>query len=138
MTCSLCESSAAHPMCLWLSGDHIELKETLNKGDQRLEKSIKSNLVNNDKFELNGFLNTSLNRYKFIDFINNENDFSGNDLTGVPSEIINAGLDFETTIGFFGNINFQYVGEQPITDSNSLYSESYSLTNFKIGFLKAD
>ena len=47
VTCTLCESTAAHPMCLWLSGDHIELKETLNKGEQRLEKSIKSDLVNN-------------------------------------------------------------------------------------------
>lgn len=102
-----------------------------------IEFTVNANLIQNDGFELNGFFNTSLNRYKFVDFVDEDNDFSGNDLTGVPSEIINVGLDFETKFGLFGNINVQHVGEQPITDSNTLYSDSYSLTNFKIGYLKS-
>ena len=55
----------------------------------------------------------------------------------MPSDILNAGLDFNSKIGVYGTINFQYVGQQPITDSNSLYSDSYNLTNIKIGFQKS-
>src|SRR5690606_31261859 len=37
-------------------------------------------------------------------------------------------------IGFYGNINFQYVGSIPMNDSNSLYSDNYKLTNVKVGY----
>ena len=52
----------------------------------------------------------------------------------MPSDIFNAGVDFNSTFGFYGNLNFQYVGSMPITDANSLYSDSYKLINFKIGY----
>ena len=67
-------------------------------------------------------------------FVDEDEDYSGNQLTGVPSEVFNAGIDFDSKVGIFGNVNFQQVGSQPITDSNSLYSDSYQLTNLKIGF----
>ena len=35
----------------------------------------------------------------------------------------------------YGNINFQYVSSMPMTDSNSLFSDSYNLTNMKFGYL---
>ena len=112
----------------------VNAGQTLHDG---LELSLNSTLINNEILSINGFFNCSINNYKFEDFIDGDNDFSGNDLTGVPSEIINIGLDFTTKIGFYGNINFQYVGRQPITDNNSLYSNNYNLINMKIGFKKS-
>ena len=112
----------------------VNAGQTLHDG---LELSLNSTLINNEILSINGFFNCSINNYKFEDFIDGDNDFSGNDLTGVPSEIINIGVDFRTKIGFYGNINFQYVGSQPITDNNSLYSNSYNLINMKIGFKKS-
>ncbi|RZN79996.1 MAG: TonB-dependent receptor [Winogradskyella sp.] len=112
----------------------INAGQTLHDG---LELDLSSNLIDKEKFKLNAFFNYSLNNYKFEDFVDGDNDFSGNDLTGVPSDILNAGLDFNSKIGVYGTINFQYVGQQPITDSNSLYSDSYNLTNIKIGFQKS-
>ena len=112
----------------------INAGQTLHDG---LELSLNSTLINNEILSVNGFFNYSINNYKFEDFIDGDNDFSGNDLTGVPSEIINIGVDFTTKIGFYGNINFQYVGSQPVTDNNSLYSNSYNLINMKIGFKKS-
>lgn len=111
----------------------VNAGQTLHDG---LELSINSTLIKHTSFSINSFLNYSLNNYKFEEFIDGENDFSGNDLTGVPSDIFNAGIDFDTKVGFYGNINFQHVGEQPITDSNSLFSNSYNLTNFRVGFNK--
>ena len=112
----------------------VNAGQTLHDG---LELSLNSTLINNEILSINGFFNCSINNYKFEDFIDGDNDFSGNDLTGVPSEIINIGVDFTTKIGFYGNINFQYVGRQPITDNNSLYSNNYNLINMKIGFKKS-
>ncbi|MFD1063501.1 TonB-dependent receptor domain-containing protein [Winogradskyella litorisediminis] len=111
----------------------VNAGQTLHDG---IELSLNASLINETNFSVNSFFNLSINDYKFEEFIDGDNNFSGNDLTGVPSEVLNAGLDFSSKIGFFGNINFQHVGEQPITDSNNLYSENYNLTNFKIGYQK--
>jgi iron complex outermembrane receptor protein len=85
---------------------------------------------------ISSFLSYTLNHFKFKEFIDDTNDFSGNDLTGVPSNVFNLGFIFNSETGIYGNINYQYVGRIPITDSNDLYSDRYNLTNCKIGFQK--
>ena len=99
-----------------------------------LECRLDYKLIDNESLKINTSLNYTLNNFKFEEFIDGDNDFSGNDLTGVPSDIFNYILDISTPSGIYGNINFQYVGRQAITDSNSLYSDSYNLTNLKIGY----
>lgn len=78
--------------------------------------------------------NVTWNQFRFKEFIDDGNNYSGNDLTGVPSHIVNLGLNLTSKKGFYGNIHFQHVGKIPITDNNSLYSESYSLARLKTGF----
>ena len=99
-----------------------------------LEIALNYKWLENKNLSLSSFINYTLNNFIFKEFIDDTNDFSGNDLTGVPSDIFNAGIDFDSTWGLYGNVNFQYVGSMPITDANSLYSDSYKLTNFKIGY----
>tara|TARA_R110002050_G_scaffold281956_2_gene429653 strand:- start:19900 stop:22188 length:2289 start_codon:yes stop_codon:yes gene_type:complete len=101
-----------------------------------LEISLNYNWLQTEELSINTFTNCTLNNFTFKEFIDDENNFSGNDLTGVPSKIFNTGIDVESTFGLYGNINFQYVGRMPITDSNSLYSNNYNLTNLKFGFKK--
>ncbi len=90
--------------------------------------------VQKESVQLSTFFNYSRNDFIFKEFIDGDNYFSGNQLTGVPSEILNAGIDLNSKMGFYGNLNFQYVGKQPITDGNTLFSDSYSLLNLKMGF----
>ncbi|GAA3624819.1 TonB-dependent receptor domain-containing protein [Flavivirga jejuensis] len=99
-----------------------------------LELSLNYQWLQKETLSINSFLNYTLNNFKFKEFIDGDTNFSGNDLTGVPSDVFNAGINIESSLGFYGNINFQYVSEMPITDSNSLYSDSYNLTNFKVGY----
>ena len=109
----------------------------INAGSTRhdgLELSLDYMLFKNEPFKLNPFFNYTLNRFKFEEFIDDTNNFSGNDLTGVPDQILNLGFDFTSEIGIYGNINHQYVGAMPITDDNALYSDAYNLTNLKIGY----
>ena len=99
-----------------------------------LELALNYKWFQNKKTTLASFVNYSLNNFTFKEFVDATSDFSGNDLTGVPSDILNAGFNFNSELGFYGNVTFQYVGSMPITDSNNLYSPSYNLSNLKIGF----
>lgn len=99
-----------------------------------LELALNYNWFQDENLTISTFLNYTLNNFIFKEFIDDTNNFSGNDLTGVPSGVFNAGIDFMSTLGLYGNINYQFVGSMPITDSNSLYSDSYSLTNLKVGY----
>jgi iron complex outermembrane receptor protein len=109
----------------------INAGETQHNG---LEIDFNYKLISNKSLNINSFLNYTINNFTFKTFVDDTNDFSGNKLTGVPSEVLNLGLNFDSTKGFYGNINYQHVGSMPITDSNSLFTESYSLTNCKIGY----
>ncbi len=100
-----------------------------------LELKLLYKFIENKKLAINTFVNYTFNNFVFKEFIDDENDFSGNDLTGVPSAVFNTGVDFNFTAGFYGNINYQYVGSMPITDANTLYTEAYRLTNFKAGYV---
>lgn len=99
-----------------------------------LELELNYNWLNEKPFTLSTFVNYTLNNFKFEEFIDDTADYSGNDLTGVPSDVFNAGIDFNSDLGIYGNLNHQFVGSMPITDSNSLYTDSYSLTNLKVGY----
>ncbi|WP_246067763.1 TonB-dependent receptor family protein [Changchengzhania lutea] len=99
-----------------------------------LELGLRYKWIQNKALSINSFLNYTRNDYIFKVFIDGSDDFSGNDLTGVPSYVFNAGIDLNSKMGIYGNINFQSVGSMPITDSNTLYSDSYQLTNIKFGY----
>ncbi|PVW12340.1 TonB-dependent receptor family protein [Marixanthomonas spongiae] len=87
--------------------------------------------------EVNPFLNTEFNFHKFIDFVDEADDFSGNDLTGVPDKKITTGVRIYHNSGLGLSSNFRYIGSQPITDSNSLYRESYNLLNIQAEYKRA-
>ena len=101
-----------------------------------LEMSLDYSIFKNKTVSIHPFLSYTLNNFKFEEFIDGENNFSGNELTGVPKQILNVGFDVTSKVGFYGNINYQFVDKMPITDSNSLYSDAYNITNFKVGYSK--
>ena len=56
-----------------------------------------------------------------------ENDYSGNDLTGVaPHTVVNQ-LDIRTRPGFYLNFTHQFVDDIPLNDANTVYQEAYHL-----------
>ena len=89
-----------------------------------------------DKIEISPFISYTNSNHKFIDFIDDEanEDYSDNDLTGVPKNKINSGIRTNFGNGLFLNITHQFVDEIPLTDANSLYSDSFNLLNFKLGY----
>ncbi len=102
--------------------------QTIHKG---LEFSTDYKLVINQLFAISPYLNATFNWHRFEDFVSDGIDFSGNKLTGVPDITVATGIAFQyKNISLYGN--HIYVGEMPMNDSNSLYSDSYNIMNLKL------
>lgn len=109
----------------------------VNAGETKyngLELVLNFRLLNSKNLSINFNNSIAFNDFKFEEFIDDNENFSGNDLTGVPKSTFNSSLNFESIIGAYLFLNYNYVGEIPITDDNSIYSKYYQLFNAKIGF----
>jgi len=78
------------------------------------------------------FTNITWNHFRFADYTDAENDYSGNALTGVPGEGIVSGLHtfFPKNISFY--LQHQYTSRIPLNDANSVYANHYHLLQAKL------
>ncbi|MBU2975223.1 TonB-dependent receptor family protein [Zobellia sp. B3R18] len=88
------------------------------------------------QLQLRPFINYTLSDFSFAEFIDEDNDFSGNPLTGVPKNRLNSGLQLQMKNGFYWNTTHQYVDQISLTDANTLYSDEFNVLNSKIGYRK--
>ncbi len=72
--------------------------------------------------------------YFFKEFTDEDQDYSGNELTGTPRHKVNWGVDYNHPSGLYGNLTYLYVSSMPMRDDNSIYSDAYSLLNLKLGY----
>ncbi|WP_298425933.1 TonB-dependent receptor [uncultured Kordia sp.] len=110
---------------------------TLNAGKtshKGIEAIIRYELFKNDYFELNSYVNASINDFNFKEFTETNANFSGNDLTGVPKSVVNLGIEMLMEKGFYGRLDFQSVGKMPANDENTVYSDAFELLNGKVGY----
>nr|WP_297917767.1 TonB-dependent receptor [uncultured Allomuricauda sp.] len=80
------------------------------------------------------YLGYSFSDHSFVDFVDGDDDFSGNPLTGVPRHRISSGIDFRHTSGIRLNLTHQFVDEIPLTDANTLRSESFNVFNARLNY----
>ncbi|WP_163514831.1 TonB-dependent receptor family protein [Gelidibacter japonicus] len=103
---------------------------TLHKG---LEISTDYKFHLTDAINVLPYVNAAFNWHRFKEFISEDVDYSGNDLTGVPNVSLASGMTLNYyNLAFY--INHLYVGEMPMNDANSLYSDAYNLINLKIDY----
>ncbi len=96
-----------------------------------LSLSYTQNFSNN--FTISPYINAEISDNRFIEFVDGNSDFSGNDLTGVPDRKVNGGVGM-TYKNFQLNTNFLHVGDMPLNDANTLNSDSYTVFNAKISY----
>lgn len=77
------------------------------------------------------------NRFKFNNYKDGSNDYSGNNLTGVPQYVIVTGLTIKLPLDFFAFAQYNNTARIPLNDSNSNYSDAYHLIYFKAGWESA-
>lgn len=86
------------------------------------------------KLRISPFVNYTFSDHSFVDFVDGENDFSGNPLTGVPKHRINSGLRFQWGAGFYWNTTHQFVDEISLRDEDTVYSDSFNVFNSRLGY----
>jgi iron complex outermembrane receptor protein len=96
-----------------------------------VEFLVNYKLIDSNNFQITPNFSAALNNFKFKDFVDGQADYSGNQLTGVPDKQINFGLDISTKQGFSLNTSYRIVGRIPMNDSNTKYSDSYSILDIK-------
>jgi iron complex outermembrane recepter protein len=93
--------------------------------------------VREDKDHLKIWASYTYNNFRFLDYVTNSNDFSRNKLTGVPANVIVAGIDASLPQGWYTNIVFNSTAQIPLNDANTEFASKYTLIGARIG-RKAD
>ncbi len=113
---------------------------TINAGKTQhngFEALVKVTPFINKKYFVNLSLAYTFADYNFKEFQDGNFDYSGNELTGVPSNSVQTFLDFyynlKEKVRLYGNFHYQFIDAMPINDANTIYSESYHLMNAKVG-----
>ena len=84
-----------------------------------------------NQIDLFPYFTGSFNHFRFKDFVDGDVDYSNNKLTGAPNYQWQTGVDLRTLSGFSLYLSILNVGDIPLNDANTLYSDSYALTNLK-------
>lgn len=100
-----------------------------------IEFLVNYKLLETLEFQITPYFSAALNNFKFKDFVDAESDYSGNELTGVPDKQWSLGLDVNTKKGFGLNVSYLTIGKIPMNDSNTKYSDAYSLLDIKTTYL---
>lgn len=108
--------------------------ETVQKGLELLIESKSFNLKNNIfsflKFRMSG----SFYRFTFENYRQNDADYSGNDLTGVPRTTVNSLLNFVLFKKLAVDYSHFYTSKIPLNDANSVWSEPSLVGNIRFRF----
>lgn len=73
------------------------------------------------------------NHYRFSDYVQDGNDFTGNRLTGIAPTIALVGADV-SIYNFYLNVTGNYTDAIPLNDANSEYASEYFLLGGRIGY----
>lgn len=84
-----------------------------------------------DMFRL--WMSYTYNNYKFLDYQNGANDYSGNKLTGVPPVVLVSGLDITFKKGWYINAVFNYTDHIPVNDGNTEFAAEYKVLSGRLG-----
>jgi len=86
--------------------------------------------------QLSPFVNYTFTDHNFVDFVDGDDDFSGNQLTGVPKRRGSAGLQIRLFENFYWNTTHQHVSEIPLRDESDLFSDPYTVLHTRLGYQK--
>lgn len=107
---------------------------TVQKGLEVLLESksfnLKNDIFNYFKFRFSG----SFYQFTFEDYRQNDNDFSGNDLTGVPRTTVNSLINFILFKKLSVDYSHFYTSKIPLNDANSVWSEPSVVGNIQLRF----
>lgn len=88
----------------------------------------------NKDLSIHPFFSGAFNDFEFKDFVDFDNDYSGNKITGVPNYQWAVGIQIDSDSGFSFYTVTRNTGKTPLDDANTLYADSYSVTDIKLSY----
>lgn len=79
-------------------------------------------------------LSYTLSDYFFDEFVDGDQDFSGNDLTGQPPHQLGAEMRWDGPASFYAHVRYRFTDAFPIRDDNSLSSSAWQTMDVRIGW----
>ncbi|HYF67043.1 MAG TPA: TonB-dependent receptor [Ohtaekwangia sp.] len=112
----------------------------INAGETK-QRGLEATLQWNVPLQKSGFFSAlkiwtsqTYNHYRFSDYVNDDENYSGNKLTGVPPTVALLGIDLNAKAGVYMNITGNYVDHIPLNDANDAYAPAYVLVNIRAGY----
>lgn len=81
-----------------------------------------------------GWTNITRSNFQFVDYVRNDVDYSGNQLTGTPEYVAVAGIDFAPQKGWYLNATATYNDRTPLDDANTAWASEYYVFSFRTGY----
>jgi iron complex outermembrane receptor protein len=75
----------------------------------------------------------SFNNYHFTDYVRAGTDYSGNELTGVPRNVLVSGVDVTLRTRWYLNATSNFTDRIPLNDQNSEYAPDYLILGARAG-----
>mgnify|MGYP000992849190 FL=1 len=75
----------------------------------------------------------SLGNYVFKEFVENNFNYKGNKIPGIPNDIFTLSIEHKTINELFLNLNFKNIGALYANNSNTIKIDEFNTFNFKIG-----
>lgn len=76
----------------------------------------------------------SLGRYRFVDFVDDGNDYAGNVLPGIPSVMVYTGMTWQPFSSLKANVHYRFTGSQWLNDGNTVQADAWQLVDAKIAY----
>jgi iron complex outermembrane receptor protein len=73
-------------------------------------------------------------KFTFRDYHDATNNYSGNNLTGVPGQVLVTSIDLLLPERFYLFVQHNFTSKLPLNDANSIYASSYNLVTAKAGW----
>lgn len=78
----------------------------------------------------------TLYHFRYQDFMQADDDYSGNQLPGVAPHTLAAGIDADSRWGGYGRLTFFYSDRIALNDANDAFAAAYSLLGLRLGYHK--
>ncbi len=121
------------------------VRSTLDNGDeifrnaglstqQGLELMLNYRIKGLTKSQFNFLGSYNLNDYKYTDYVQNDQDFSGNFIPSVARSIFTLGFDWSHISGVFLRSQLYHAGSIYLNDANTAQAKPYTLWQARLGY----
>lgn len=80
------------------------------------------------------WLSHTFHHFRYRQFVQQANDYSGNKIPGIAPQVLSAGADFNLTNKWLASVSYTGSASVPLNDANTASADPYHLLGFRLRF----